>query len=165
MKLLNKMKLGAIVALSLTGCGALFQAALDANQGEVTGRTEVTFPAVLLITAAEYDVDEFLVGEVVGDRSGSARFSVANPTYGRCEGTSTRAGIVTVACSNGYSTTSDVGRQRVEMSGTYAYFGTVSGLEVDGVVVPDFEGSGVMGWGNEANEAAVRAALPAAQAG
>lgn len=128
--------------------------AADANDGAMTGMFEVTFPAVLLVQT-DNGTEEFMTGELRGYANGNSNFTLVGPTYGTCEGSSTAAGDMLMTCENGFNLDRNVGRQRARMTGTYVLNGSWN----------DTGYVGAMGWGNDANEDAVRAAISAASAG
>ncbi|WP_296423736.1 hypothetical protein [Yoonia sp.] len=151
---LNKCALGAAMAFGLAGCEVPVMIAADANGGQMTGMFEITFPAALLVQTADGN-EEFLTGDLRGYANGNSNFSFTGPTYGKCEGSSTSAGDMVMSCDNGLEWDHSLGRQRAKMTGTFVLDGTSEGI---GYV-------GAMGWGNDANEAAVRLAIAEAQAG
>lgn len=144
----GKWLLGMTFATLLMGCEVPVMIAAEQNQGKMTGIFEITFPAVLLVRTDDGD-EELLRGELIGHANGSARFALDGPTWGHCTGTSTKAGTTTMQCAEGVDFTMETGRQKAKMSGINVSNGTFEGT----AFVSAF------GWGNDASEAAVRAAL------
>lgn len=138
--------LGAFAASFLSACEVPVMIAASQNQGQMTGAFEITFPAVLLVQFADGD-EELLTGDLIGHANGNARFTLANAELGQCEGTATRDGDTRMRCSNGVEIAMNTGRQRAKMSGINVFQGS--------------EFKSAFGWGNEASEGAVRAALGA----
>lgn len=154
MMIFRKCALGAVVAFGLSGCEIPVMMAADANDAEMTGMFEITFPAVLLVQTADGG-EELLTGELRGYANGNSNFTLVGPDSGTCEGSSTAAGDMVMSCESGFQMDRNVGRQRARMTGTFVLDGSWQGVAY----------VGAMGWGNDANEPAVRAAIAAAQAG
>ena len=141
--------IGAVgLLLALSGCEIPVMIAAGANDGKVTGMFEITFPAVLLINF-EDGTEELLRGTLAGNISGSAKFDLEGPTYGRCTGGSTKAGFTTMSCENGVNLSFNVGESKPKMSGVNVVSGTAIGHNY----------VSAMGWGKLATEDAVRAAI------
>lgn len=151
---MKKCALGAAIAFGLAGCEIPLMIAADANDGQITGMFEITFPAVLLVQGPDGN-EEFLTGDLRGYPNGESRFSLIGPTYGNCEGSSTPAGELVMSCDKVFDLVANIGSHRARMSGTYVLDSTWEGVRY----------VGAMGWGNDANEAAVRSAIAAAQPG
>lgn len=123
--------------------------AADQNQGKMSGMFEITFPAMMLVQRAD-GVEEILEGSLIGHANGNAKYDVTGPVSGRCTGAYTKnTGINTITCEGGFTYSENVGRQRAKMSGTNIATGIYDGVAY----------VGAFGWGNDANEAAVRAAV------
>ena len=154
MGLFTKVTVSITLAFGLSACGTHVLLEAQQNGGEMAGMFDIAFPAVMLVQTAD-GTDELLEGTLIGNISGSSTYNFVGPTSGNCSGSASAEGIASMSCDNGFEMTVNNGRQRPKMSGTFVQTGEWNG----GPFVA------VMGWGNEANEAAVRAALPAAQAG
>lgn len=137
----------ALVAL-LGGCEVPVIVAANQNDGKMTGMFEVTLPAMLLIEAAGEE-QQLLSGELIGHMNGSAKFNLTGPTWGDCEGQSTKSGYTSMTCENGMAYAFEAGQQKAKMSGINVTRGVREGHPF----------VAVFGWGKEANEAAVRAAI------
>lgn len=118
--------------------------AANQNQGQMTGVFEITFPATLLVRF-DHGEEEILTGTLIGHANGSARFELFGPEWGNCQGTTTRTGFTRMSCSGGVQVEMETGHQKPKMSGVNVFAG------------PEFVSA--FGWGNDASEAAVRAAL------
>ncbi|MGB0497037.1 MAG: hypothetical protein ACPGID_01755 [Rubricella sp.] len=144
----RRLALGAACAFALAGCEVPVMMAASANQGEMTGMFEITFPAVLLIQVDDGS-EEFLEGELRGHISGSSEFDLTGPTYGDCSGFMSREGSMEMTCSGGVTMAAEYGPQRAQMSGVRVQTGSVMG----------FDYISAFGWGNLATEDAVREAI------
>lgn len=149
---LKQYALGTAMMLLLSGCEIPVMIAAEQNDAEMTGMFEITFPAVLLVQTSDGG-EEFLTGELRGYANGNSNFTLVGPTYGTCQGSSTSAGDMLMVCENGFQMDRNVGRQRARMTGTFALEGTWEGTDY----------IGVMGWGRDASEDAVRSALSEAR--
>ncbi|MCV2864780.1 hypothetical protein [Defluviimonas sp. WL0075] len=114
----------------------------------MTSMFEITFPATMLV-AFDGGTEELLDGKLIGHANGSAKYDLTGPVWGHCTGGFTKAGISTLECENGMKITVDIGPQKPKMSGVNVVSGTALGV----AFVSAF------GWGNDANEGAVRAAV------
>ena len=134
----------------LAGCEVPVMIAAAQNQGEMTGMMEITFPASMIV---QFDdgTEEVLNGQLIGHANGSAKFNVVGPNWGTCAGSVTRDGVSTMLCDGGVNITTNVGKQRPKMSGVNVATGVALGTKYK---------SG-FGWGNDGNEASVRAAIDA----
>ncbi|MCA0872004.1 hypothetical protein LCL97_14285 [Seohaeicola saemankumensis] len=122
--------------------------AADANDAEVSGAFDITFPAAMLIRAGEEE--EFLTGNMIGYLNGNADIDVTGPTYGNCLGSFKKSNeTMQMSCENGFSFTKLIGNSTMKMSGVYAESGVLNGVAY----------SSAYGWGKKANKAALRAAL------
>lgn len=142
--------LGASTAVLLAGCEVPVMIAADQNQGQMTGMFEITFPAALLVRPQQGS-EELLTGTLIGHAKGSARFALTGPTWGDCRGTASKSGTTSMSCSGGIDITMETGRQKARMSGVNIASGTYDGTGF----------TSAFGWGNDGNEASVRAALDA----
>lgn len=149
---MNKILLKSVgvagLLLTLSGCELPVLMAAGANDGKMTGMFEITFPAVMLIKSDD-GTDEFLVGDLIGHVSGSAKFNFVGPTFGTCTGASSKSGYTTMSCENGYSGSFETGEQKPKMSGVNVVSGSVDGYDFVSAI----------GWGKLANENAVRSAV------
>lgn len=137
------------IALSLTGgCEVPVMMAASNNQGEMTGMFEITFPAVMLVQV-EGQEEELLEGQLIGHVNGSAKFSLTGPNWGLCTGGTSRDGQTEMTCTNGMAIAMDTGKQKPKMSGIRVTRGEAFGS----AFVSAF------GWGNNAQETDVRAAI------
>lgn len=118
------------------------------NQGAMSGVFEVTFPAVLLVQITDVG-EELLVGKLMGHANGSAKYDLTGPTWGHCIGGYSRDGVNSLSCENGFAISENVGKQRAKMSGV----NVVAGTEQGKAYIAAF------GWGNDANDSAVREAI------
>ena len=143
-----KLTMAALAVSSLAGCEIPVMMAASANGGEMTGIFEVTLPAMALIQI-EDGSEELLVGEMRGKASGNAEFDMTGPIFGDCSGAANREGKMTMTCTNGYSVVAQGEPARASMSGIVLSAGTAGG----------FAFKSAFGWGGEANEGAIRAAL------
>ncbi len=149
---LARLKAGIVLCFAsslLSGCEIPVMMAANANDAEMTGAAEITFPAMVLIRV-QGEEDELLPGKMRGYVNGNAKFELVGPTYGACFGEFIkRTELVTMSCENGAEIRQfvDAGKQRM------------SGVNVTRVTEEDFGYEVAFGWGNDANEAAVRAAL------
>ena len=146
--MIRKFVMSASAALFLAGCEVPVMIAADQNQGQMTGMFEITFPAVLLVRL-ENGEEELLNGSLIGHANGSARFNLTGPAWGECQGTASKSGTTSMSCSGGVEITMETGRQKARMSGV----NVASGVHTGTGFVSAF------GWGNDGNEAAVRAAI------
>jgi hypothetical protein len=144
---LKTLMLPLVLTASLSACEVPVMMAAEANQGEMTGMFEITFPAVLLIQFDESE--ELLTGDLIGRASGSAKFDFTGPTFGHCTGAATKDGDTNMSCANGANITMNAGKPKKKMSGVFV----IAGRAMDN----DFISA--MGWGNLANEATVRQAI------
>jgi hypothetical protein len=124
-----------------------------ARAEEDAGLFGFTFPAVMVVQSAQ-GFEEILTGQLTGYLSGNARFTLAGPYSGTCNGAASRSGDVTVVCETGLVFRQNVGRQRARMSGTT-------------VVSGDWEGrpfTSALGWGRDADPVRLRSALGSGRA-
>ena len=140
---------GPLLAITtLAGCEVPVMVAAKQNQGQMTGMFEITLPAVMIVQFEE-GTEEVLTGDLIGHANGSAKYDLTGPTWGHCTGGFNKAGISSLTCENGTSVSVDIGPQRAKMSGTNVVAGEALGNEF----------VSAFGWGNDANEAAVRQAI------
>jgi hypothetical protein len=148
-------KLTAVIGITLavSGCEVPVMIAANANDGKMTGAFDITFPAVMLVQL-DTGSEELFEGEMIGNITGKATFSVTGPETGVCNGVISNKGIGKVTCDNGrvYPFQNEE-PGRMKMSGVEKMEGTVSGenYSIDYI--------SVFGWGKMANEKSVRAAL------
>ena len=145
---MKKAIFGAALLALLGGCDIPVMMAAHQNDGKMTGAFEVTMPAMLLIEAAGEE-QQLLRGELIGHISGNAKFNLTGPTWGKCEGQSTKSGHTSMTCENGMAYAFEAGHQKAKMSGINVTRGMREGYPF----------VAAFGWGKEANEAAVRAAI------
>lgn len=148
-KLTYRRLIAALLAVTtLSGCEVPVMIAAEQNQGKMTGMFEITFPAVMIVQFEE-GTEEVLKGDLIGHANGSAKYDLSGPTWGHCTGGFSKPGISSLKCDNGASVSVDIGPQRPKMSGTNVVAGEALGNEF----------ISAFGWGNDANEAAVRQAI------
>ena len=148
--MIRKALFAGSALVCLSGCEIPVMVAANANQGQMTGMFEVTFPAVLLVQV-EDGSEEFLTGEMRGKAAGTAEFDLAGPTYGACSGTMNRSGLMNMTCANGVSISAQTESSGPQMSGIKVIQGTAM----------EFGFVSAFGWGNMATETAVRTAIAA----
>lgn len=145
----KKVLFGLIVSSALSGCEVPVMIAADQNQGQMSGMFEITFPAMMLVQRSD-GVEEILEGSLIGHANGNAKYDVTGPKSGRCIGEYIKkTGISKISCEQGFSYSENIGQQKAKMSGTNIATGTYDGVAF----------VGAFGWGNDANEASVRAAI------
>lgn len=153
MKLLKnwttKWTAGVLVCLAVSGCEVPVMMAADANDAKMSGVFEISFPAVLLVQVEGHG-EEFLAGEMKGYANGNAKFDLTGPNYGQCVGDyKTSSQLLNLSCDNGVIVQQKVEEPTMKMSGV-----NVAHSVQDGQAI-----LAVFGWGNDANEAAVRKAI------
>jgi hypothetical protein len=134
--------------IAVSGCDVAVIAAAEANRGQMTGMFEITFPAVMVV---QFDdgAEEVLTGEFVGHISGSADWQLTGPTWGVCDGTTSKEGDISMICTSGLTSNMKIDPPGSKMSGI-----SISEFESDGTrFVSGF------GWGNGAEEDLIRAEL------
>jgi hypothetical protein len=146
---MKKLLLGIAALFTLSACEVPGMIAAHKNDGKMSGMFEITFPAVMLIQIQEHEIEELLTGELIGHASGSAKYNLVGPTFGRCTGGYSKDGTNTLTCENGNSFTQNIGKQKAKMSGVNVLAGVNNGTPF----------ISAFGWGKLATEAAVREAI------
>ena len=134
--------------LTLSGCEIPVMIAADANDAQMTGMFEITFPAMFLVQPE--DSPELLYqGTLVGKASGSAKFFMTGSDGSNCEGATNTKGVGQLVCDNGKVYPFPGQSERPKMSGLVVSEGAANGE----AIVAAF------GWGKLANEEALRSGI------
>ena len=139
--------------LALSGCaGAVMIAAGEANNAELSAddlaNFRMTFPVMMLLQPDDGPEKQF-TGKFVGSVDGTSKFNLVGEGGVTCDGAIASDGQGTLNCSNGLD---------------FAFTKAKPGIRMSGINFVTFVGKtrrvdGAFGWGNHANEAALRAAL------
>ncbi len=118
------------------------------NDGELSGLTNITFPAALLIQV-EGAEEAIYTGEMIGHISGAADISIAAADGRQCKGRMSAKGSGQLDCDGVLIPMSQAEEERASMSGA---------VFRDGVVVGSSYAA-AFGWGRGAQERVLRESI------
>lgn len=147
----RKTLIALTATAALTGCTiSVMDLVSDGiNRGsELIGMAQ---DAALLIYT-EDDAETLLLGDTQRRLNGEVSFAVEGPDWGMCDGLiSERLSVISIDCENGYGFTDQLRSESTATSGVIEFHGNANGQEY----------VAFFGWGDAANEAALRAAFAA----